>query len=282
MLPNYKIILKEPNRLNEFDKPKINTFYTINNFLKYLEMTSSFPGLYNYENNENIYRWTVQYNVDHTSYKFIRLFDDTYSNISTKNINFDNKSIQSDILQRFATLPNTSQNPTKIQMTNRPPNTIPILTLINQSTLEYKIDYTLIPPNITFSQYTQLYNNPPFYFIFPGTNNQFISSFFPVNPFVSTSTLTDHFWWINMPEDYNYLNLFLENYTRNYNNTSIWYISDNGKTGNNKKNINKWFGFDGVNSILYPPSDNLIDVLPAILLYWWKDDNYKNLTITQT
>jgi len=275
MLPKLKIIYKEPAI------PKTSVFYTVNKFLKYLEMSTSFPGLYNFENNDNLWRWTVQYNVEHTRFGFIRIFDNSIRSLSNESIENENNSIQPDIVKKLISLSSSVLNNTvNNTVNNSQANGIPVLTLISQNPLEYSIVYVPISPTLTFQQYVNLFNNPPYYFIAPGTYNEFINSFFPVNPIVSGINLSDQFWWINMPDDFNYLGLFLESFNRNYNNTYIWYISDNGKTGIHKKNINKWFGFDGVHNILYPPSDNLMDVLPAILLYWWIPDNFNNLTIS--
>ena len=68
MLPDYIITYIDYNNIKRY-------FFSIAKFLKYLEFTSSFPGLFSYETNDNIYKWTVKYNKEHTKYTFIELMD---------------------------------------------------------------------------------------------------------------------------------------------------------------------------------------------------------------
>jgi len=105
MLPNYLIRFLDNNY-------RIRSFYSINNFLKFLEFNSSFPGLFQYENNNIIYRWTVKYNINHYSFGYIRLFNYETRTISKpSNISDDlkiNKQIQSSSIFDFPINPSTT------------------------------------------------------------------------------------------------------------------------------------------------------------------------------
>jgi len=189
MLPNYLIQFLDNNN-------RIRSFYSINNFLKFLEFNSSFPGLFQFETNNMIYRWTVKYNKQHYSFAYIRLF------------NYETRTIS---------------------------NTIT----------------TIDDVNISKQIQSSIYQ-------------------FPVNPSTSGMSLIDNFWMTPNIDDLNFLRIFQDDFIRDYNDTYIWYISS----------LNKWFGYDGVNKILYQSTDNLIDVLQAILLDWYTD-NSQRLTITE-
>ena len=298
MLPNLNIVYDTGDK-NVDGSPREIIFKTINKFLKYLEFNTSFPGLFEYESNNNFYRWTVEYNVEHTSFAFIRLFDYTTRSISSQVINVDSQldedikteTISNIKLKKLLSLQSSSeinvplsknltweeylilQNQQTTQITNNI-NTIPTLVLIDPATLQYSIEQIPFPQNITWQEYINLQNKPPFYYLSPGTSTQLNNSLLSVNP--STSGIV-----LNQQDDFNYLRLFLNNFNRSYNNTNIWYVYDNGKTGTHKKEIKKWFGYDGINNILFPPTDNLKDVLQAILVYWWQPANYDRLTIIE-
>lgn len=273
MLPNLNIVYDTGDK-NIDGSPREIIFKTINTFLKYLEFNTSFPGLFDYESNNNFYRWTVLYNVEHTRFAFIRLFDYTTRSISSQVINVDSQ-LDEDI--KTETIPNFKlENQQTIQTTNttKTTNTIPTLVLIDPATLQYSMEQIPYPQNITWQEYLNLQNKPPFYYLSPGTSIQLNNSLLAVNPSISGIVLDE-------PDDFNYLRLFLDNFSRSYNNTNIWYVYDNGMTGTNKKEIKKWFGYDGINNILYPPTNNLKDVLQAILVYWWQPVNYDRLTIIE-
>ena len=52
-------------------------FYSFNDFYQYLEFTTQFPGLFNYEFTPNLswYRWVVQYNIKWNEYTYVELID---------------------------------------------------------------------------------------------------------------------------------------------------------------------------------------------------------------